>query len=111
MTREELADGASDAGISVLTGLSLYTENTYAATGTNMGASTRAPSTLGGRRAQRTMNKRAAKSRKGRVRQGGMSSRSGSVMGPCLFVMNGSCHCGLQHPSRNAYSGLTVVVV
>lgn len=36
VTREEVADGASDAGVSVLTGLSLYTENTYAATGARL---------------------------------------------------------------------------
>jgi hypothetical protein len=32
-SREELADAASDVAASILTGLSVYTEHTYAGTG------------------------------------------------------------------------------
>ncbi|KAL6751050.1 hypothetical protein V8C86DRAFT_3142693 [Haematococcus lacustris] len=70
LSRQELEDAASDSSASVVSGLSLYTTHTHAATGATPSAVSQAPSTQGGRKAAKAASKRASKAQRGRVRQG-----------------------------------------
>jgi elongator complex protein 1 len=66
-------DLASDAGVSLISGLSVYTERTGAGLtgfGSSIASSSRAPSTIGGRKPLRHEKKNAAKQKKGKIRAG-----------------------------------------
>jgi elongator complex protein 1 len=66
-------DLASDAGVSLISGLSVYTERTGAGMtgfGSSVASSSRAPSTIGGRKPLRHEKKNAAKQKKGKIRAG-----------------------------------------
>jgi elongator complex protein 1 len=66
-------DLASDAGVSLISGLSVYTERTGAGMtgfGSSIAGSSRAPSTIGGRKPLRHEKKNAAKQKKGKIRAG-----------------------------------------
>jgi elongator complex protein 1 len=66
-------DLASDAGVSLISGLSVYTERTGAGMtgfGSSIASSSRAASTIGGRKPLRHEKKNAAKQKKGKIRAG-----------------------------------------
>jgi len=85
---EEMADAASETGASILTGMSIYTDTSRmggpggsSVSGSGAASSSRAPSTLGGRKAQRAADKKAtAKARKGRVKQGSPEEEASLVV-------------------------------
>lgn len=66
-------DLASDAGVSLISGLSVYTERTGAGMtgfGSSIASSSRAASTIGGRKPLRHEKKNAGKQKKGKIRAG-----------------------------------------